>query len=356
MMHLRKILLLMLLSIIHTTSIKGQPFSWTSLSELPDKEGFAGMFAGVSNGELFCMGGANFPDKRPWEGGTKKWYSNIYKFNDSSQWVKLNDTLPFPLAYGVSISARNKIYVIGGNIDNVHTNKVFTLQWIGSAMQREDLPSLPVPLANMAGAIINNLIILAGGSSSSSGPPLKRCFGLDLDAVHKGWFELPAWPGPERSYPTCAVVDNKFYLLSGERVGVNRKNEKFRYILQDAYCFTPKKQKGKWFGSWKPIAPLPKGAAAAGNPSPVLKDGSVLISGGVDAITALHTHQPTHPGINRGIQVYNPKDDSWQIVVNSDTIPARVTLPVVYWNNQWVLISGEVKPGVRTNKVILIKE
>ncbi|HSF44549.1 MAG TPA: hypothetical protein VLA58_01020, partial [Chitinophagaceae bacterium] len=36
---------------------------------LPDTEGMAGMFAGQSNGRLFCMGGANFPDKKPWEGG-----------------------------------------------------------------------------------------------------------------------------------------------------------------------------------------------------------------------------------------------------------------------------------------------
>ena len=38
---------------------------WDSLSSIPDREGMAGMFAGVSGGALFCMGGANFPDKRP---------------------------------------------------------------------------------------------------------------------------------------------------------------------------------------------------------------------------------------------------------------------------------------------------
>ena len=65
---------------------------------LPDREGFAGMFAGVSAGQLFCMGGANFPEKRPWEGGNKKWYSNIYKLDNSGQWLRLEDTLSSPLA------------------------------------------------------------------------------------------------------------------------------------------------------------------------------------------------------------------------------------------------------------------
>ena len=39
------------------------------LAELPDAEGWAGMFAGVSNGVLIVGGGANFPEKPLWEGG-----------------------------------------------------------------------------------------------------------------------------------------------------------------------------------------------------------------------------------------------------------------------------------------------
>ena len=356
-MRIKNLFVLMLASMLRTAeSFTQEPFSWSSLPPLPDKEGFAGMFAGVSDGQLFCMGGANFPGKRPWEGGTKKWYSTIYRLDKSGQWFQLVDTLPVPIAYGVSVSLNDKIYVIGGNTDNIHTNEVFTLQWNGTRLVRSEFPSLPIPLANMAGAIVNSLLIVAGGSGSPSSTALKKSFAIDLSAVNKGWFELPAWPGPERSYATCAVVKNTFYLFGGERVGVNQKNEKFRYIMQDAYSFEPKKVNGRWTGQWKTIAPLPKGAVAAGNPSPVLRDGTILISGGVDALTALHTHQPSHPGFNRDLQVYNPNDNSWQLIVNPDTTPARVTHPVVYWNNQWVYISGEVKPGIRTNSVVQVKE
>lgn len=332
-----------------------QTFTWSSLPPLPDKEGFAGMFAGVSENQLFCMGGANFPGKRPWEGGVKKWYSGIYHFDSTGKWSTLNDTLPVPLAYGVSVSYRNIIYIIGGNTDNVHTSKAYSFRWNGKKLLRQDLPSLPVPLANMAGSLVNSLIVIAGGSSSPTSIPIKKFFALDLHSIKKGWFELPAWPGPERSYPTCAVTGNTIYLFSGERVGTNYKGEKFRHILQDAYSFTLKQEKGKWTGQWKVISPLPKGAAAAGNPSPVLQDGRILISGGVDAVTALHTHQPTHPGINTNLQVYNPADDSWQLIINNDTSGARVTLPIVNFNNQWMFISGEVKPGIRTNSVVSVK-
>ena len=48
---------------------------WSKLPSLPDKEGFAAMFAGLSvdhGGEiLLAAGGANFPDKKPWEGDRK---------------------------------------------------------------------------------------------------------------------------------------------------------------------------------------------------------------------------------------------------------------------------------------------
>src|SRR5688572_16833127 len=135
----KNIYFLMLASLLQMTSASAQhPFTWTTLPALPDKEGFAGMFAGVSEDQLFCMGGANFPNKRPWEGGTKKWYSNIYRLDKAGQWLQLADTLPAPLAYGISVSANNKIYIIGGSTDNVHTNKAFTLQWNGKRLLRNE--------------------------------------------------------------------------------------------------------------------------------------------------------------------------------------------------------------------------
>jgi solute:Na+ symporter, SSS family len=44
---------------------------WERLPSLPDKEGFAGPFAGTSRGVLLVAGGANFPEKKPREGGKK---------------------------------------------------------------------------------------------------------------------------------------------------------------------------------------------------------------------------------------------------------------------------------------------
>ncbi|HLU88819.1 MAG TPA: hypothetical protein VKZ51_03230, partial [Cyclobacteriaceae bacterium] len=72
----RHFFLIPLIFFLHT-SLMGSEIKWADMPAIPDKEGFAGMYAGVSNGVLIGAGGANFPDKKPWEGGEKVWYDHI---------------------------------------------------------------------------------------------------------------------------------------------------------------------------------------------------------------------------------------------------------------------------------------
>ncbi|MCA9744200.1 sodium transporter, partial [candidate division KSB1 bacterium] len=68
-------------------------FAWDELPPLPDSEGFAGMYAGVSNGAVIVAGGANFPDGRPWEGGQKVWYDRIFVLEEpNGQWQVAQQT------------------------------------------------------------------------------------------------------------------------------------------------------------------------------------------------------------------------------------------------------------------------
>jgi N-acetylneuraminic acid mutarotase len=327
------------------------------LPSIPDKEGFAGMYGGVSNGILFCMGGANFPEKRPWEGGKKKWYDNIYMLKDGKEWVKLQEKLPFPLAYGVSVSYKGNIIIIGGYNENLYSSKVIAYKWNGSRLQVLNYLDLPVPLASMAGTVVKNLAVIAGGNSSSSGAPLNKCYALDLDNIQAGWFELPSWPGRERVMPICAAYNDKFYLFSGETVSFSNERKQFRHILQDAYRLTlVRSDNNKWQGSWEELAPMPKGMSAGGTPVPVLKNGTMVFWGGVDALTSLHKDPSLEQGISKEILLYYPDTDLWEYPGNEEEIPARVTLPVVHWNNQWVYINGEVKAGIRTNTVYSIHD
>src|SRR5688572_19133828 len=85
------------------------------LPALPDSIGFAGAFAGTSNGALIIAGGANFPNRPPWEGGQKVWHDRIFVLpKRDGRWMELPERLPHPLGYGVSVSTGPLVFNIGG--------------------------------------------------------------------------------------------------------------------------------------------------------------------------------------------------------------------------------------------------
>ena len=105
-------LALLFLALLFQQSAKADsPLEWSNLKPLPDEHGYAGAFAGVSNGALIVAGGANFPDGFPWEGGAKAWHDSIFVLEKpDGEWKKLDQVLPYPVAYGVSVGE----YFIGG--------------------------------------------------------------------------------------------------------------------------------------------------------------------------------------------------------------------------------------------------
>src|SRR5437899_3010494 len=82
---------------------------WARLPPLPDKEGFAGAFAGASGGAMLVAGGANFPDKKPWEGGAKIWYDAVFVLDRPDGEWKVAGRLPRRLGYGVSVTHRDSV-------------------------------------------------------------------------------------------------------------------------------------------------------------------------------------------------------------------------------------------------------
>lgn len=323
---------------------------------LPNTEGLAGMFAGISNGSVFCMGGANFPDLKPWQGGTKKWYDNIYFLQNGDSWKRLSQKMPMSLGYGISVSYQDVIIVVGGNNENGHSEKVTAYQWNGKDLNIQYYPSLPTPLANMSGGLVGSIIVVVGGNESPVSIATSNCYGLDLDNIHEGWFELPEIPGRERLLSVTAVYQKELYVFSGETVDLQKDNVKKRVILQDAYKLTPFKIDNKWTGTWNKLAEMPRGCSAAANPMPVMNNGDMFLWGGVDAEIALHKDPVTHPGIPNDLFVYSPLKNKWFNLGKEVEFNARVTLPVLFWNNQWLYISGEIKPAVRTNSIIAINQ
>ncbi|HYD82815.1 MAG TPA: hypothetical protein VEA63_02160, partial [Opitutus sp.] len=133
---------------------------WTQAPALPDAIGFAGSFAGVSGDALLVGGGANFPDRPPWQGGTKVWHDRVFAFDaDNNRWLDAG-RLPQPNGYGVSVTVPDGLVLIGGG-DAV---KNFADAWLArydADTRRVSFtrwPNLPVPLAMAAGALVEKTI------------------------------------------------------------------------------------------------------------------------------------------------------------------------------------------------------
>lgn len=133
---------------------------------MPENVGLAGAYSGIVEGKLLVLGGANFPDKYPWEGGTKTWWSTLYSYDlQTGKWTVYDDFLDRPLAYGVSISLPEGLLCIGGCDSTQCSDNVFLIKKEEDSFVIDSVsyPSLPVPLANATGAMDDNCIYIAGG-------------------------------------------------------------------------------------------------------------------------------------------------------------------------------------------------
>ncbi|MDP6112745.1 MAG: galactose oxidase [Planctomycetota bacterium] len=333
---------------------------WDKLTRLPDKEGYAGMFAGISNGALIAAGGANFPGKKPWKGGEKVWYDTIFALESpDGKWQIAEQKISQPLAYGVSITTDEGLLCIGGGNAGNHSRKVFLLQWKDGAIQSTAWPELPQACAFMSGARIGDVVYVAGGLERPGATQALHTF-WSLNLKSKGnqrkWQKLEAWPGPGRHLSVTGVAKGALHLCSGVmlKAGAEGKAERIIPYLNDAYRFTPGANNTK--GQWSRLPNMPRAVAAA--PSPAMSAGSsLLIMGGVDG-SMVGRKVSTHRGFTRDILGFDARANTWSYRGKAMNNSSRVTAPAVVWDGAYVLVSGERAPGRRSPNVyrVAVKE
>ena len=310
------------------------------LPPLPDENGYAGAFAGTSHGALVVAGGANFPEKKPWEGGTKVWHDRVFILEKPDSKWKEAGKLPRPLAYGVSISYGERIICVGGSDATQHYAETFQLEWKNGKLLSTPLPALPTTIANSCGAIVGDLLYIAGGlEKPDSSSTLHTAFQLDLAAKKPEWKKLPAWPGSGRMLAMAASFDGAFWLIGGVDLAPGKAGKIERKYLRDAYRYAPKT-------GWKRIAELPQPLAAAPSPAPANPTGFFILGG--DDGTQVSSTPQQHKGFKKTVLFYDGKQAKWR---EAGETTARVTVPCVRWNDAWIVPSGEMRPGVRSPEV-----
>jgi N-acetylneuraminic acid mutarotase len=334
--------LVLLAALALPASLAGQPPRWEKLPSLPDPEGFAGCFAGVSGGALLVAGGTRFPGKKPWEGGEKAWYDTVFVLEKPDGTWRRAGRLPRALGYGVSVTLDDGVLCIGGASATRHHADCFLLRWHDGRLTTTKMPSLPRACAYLAGAKAGSVVYVAGGiEAPDSTSCLKTFWSLDLAKKDATWQERKPWPGPARILAVPAAHEETFFLLSGADLSAGKDGRPVRTYLRDAYSYDPDR-------GWRELPDLPRPVVAAASPAPVLA-GRLLVVSGDDGRNVHFEPRDKHPGFPRGVLSYDLRDSSWKSL--GECPLSRATVPAVPWRGRVVIPGGETRPGVRSPEV-----
>ncbi|AOV97619.1 N-acetylneuraminic acid mutarotase [Edwardsiella hoshinae] len=226
------------------------------------------------------------------------------------------------------------------------------------ALRAESLPPLPQTVKAGTGAILNKVMYIGLGSAN------KSWYRLDMQSKEKRWQPIAEFPGTPRDQAVTLALNNSLYVFGG--IGNASGHDVTASILSDIYRYDPANDQ------WQKIASHPP-RSLAGHAGVALNTYQGLFLGGVN--------KSIFDGYLRDSNQY--KDDkaaTENIIQNyfnkpsADYFFSREALLYDAKNNQWhalgitpfagtagsalvrsgeriTLINGEIKPGLRTDRI-----
>ena len=349
-----------------------------SFPELPPalgdsvQPGLAGPVAGAHGNFLMVAGGANFENGLPWRGGQKKYHDEIFLMEKTAAgefvWKQTFEGLPSPIAYPACISTGKGVLAIGGETEKGPVAEVSLFSFQDGTVERTTLPELPVATSSAGAALIDSTVFVAGGLTSEGAT--SAFYSLDLNEPQKGWRILPELPvslshavvvNQSDSTETCVYV-----------IGGRNKTSEVSTFLSSEWKYQPSKQ--KWTNEGDIISEGQSLGLSAGTGVAVGKE-HILLFGGDPGIYFNRTERinaalekvlgeekqklwnekdsmlSNHPGFSKDILAFNTRTKAWtKLDQNSGDSP--VTTTAFDWNGTIVIPSGEIRPGIRTPKVL----
>ncbi|WP_408646774.1 N-acetylneuraminate epimerase [Vibrio ponticus] len=221
-------------------------------------------------------------------------------------------------------------------------------------------PDLPQGVKNGVGAQVDSKIYVGLGSLGQD------FYMLDLDNLEKGWQKQAQFTGPARDGATASVIGEDIYIFGGS--GKADAKAKSPVIFDTVYRFDS--QNNSW-SKMQTTAPVGLLGAASYSPD----NQQIVFFGGYnkplfdkylsDILTTDQKAQPEkwqkivddYMGLkpvdyqwNRQVLSFNPNTNQWQDLGSSPYLPNCGAALVTDKQNA-LLISGEIKPGLRTAEV-----
>jgi len=344
-----------------------RPPTWRPLPPYPAAPGRAGAMAGTHGPVLIVAGGANFPDLPPWENGIKHYYDDIYVLLPGESRWRPAGRMPAARAYGAVLSTDDGLLILGGE-DGVRTfADTLLLSWNGTGLTIKAGPPLPEPNTNGCAAFLGADLYLIGGYTADVPrvsrrdfwclPGALRALGIGPQGLHESlegfryqnrgtlgatWQRVEAWPGPARALAVAAAQDGALYLFSGLEVRAASEPQPAAPYLRDAYRYRPA-------SGWERLPDLPWSVVAAPSPAPVAANPSrIFVLGGVDGTQV--GRLPRETPLPNDILCFDVGRSEWKLWPEPWPT-AVVTVPAVALGTEWIIVSGEIKPGKRTTEV-----
>lgn len=316
-----------------------QSLEWKRLADLPDAEGFAGMYAGVSNGALIVAGGANFPEKPLWEGGPKRWTDRVFVMPAGNPGWQDATPLPKPLGYGATASLPQGVLFIGGSNAGGAVADCYMLTYEAGQVSCREVAPLPTPLTGHSAVVMGGKVYVQGGSVAVGEQDAEARMWV-YDPAADAWSEGEAMPCRGRFLHQMAVIGSTLYVLGGIGIVPGENGRMVREMLTDAWSWNATT-------GWRRLEHLPHYCGAAPTPAPVI-NGCIYLLGGDDATIKGYT-PANHPGFHNQSLCYNPGTNTWCDA--GEIAVARAVLPCAEWSGMAVIVNGEQRPGKRSNQV-----
>ncbi len=367
--------ILMITAVLTACGTKHENYNirWNANEVLPPQKngrkhiGIAGPIIGIIGDKLIIAGGANFPDKMPWEGGIKQFAPELYIFKIDGDKVSLQDQqyLTEAIAYVGSCSLNDAIYIAGGENQNGVSAMLKKLTLEQDSVQQEILIPLPLPLMNGSLVSANNKLFYVGGENQNI--VSDKIYSLDLSTPNSIWEEFFTLPYPLTHAVVVSNNKDKIFIAGGRKQNKGSKSTIYSKIFEVDVCKDEIVEIG--------ILPEPLAAGTGVLDS----SGDLLIFGGdnaetfhkVESIIAeisetndpiqkdiLNTRkaqlQSDHPGFSHNSWSYNIDQKKWSTLPPIEGESPVTTLAITY-GEQIIIPSGEKSAGVRTDQILIGK-
>lgn len=365
---------LVIMTVLVSACSSGQGLRWNNSFSLPSGEngsahmGVAGPVAGIIGNRLVIAGGANFPDKMPWEGGTKEHSRQVYIYAIGENGIRLvhQQQLETAVSYPGNCSAEGALYVAGGENSHGPVSSVMRIILENDSLITESLPPLPVPLTNGSLVYASGKLYFAGGENAEL--VSDKIYVYDLSGEVAGWKEAYRLPYPVSNAVVVSDGKNKIYLAGGRKRNENAVSTFYNRVLEVDLISAGIRQ----------IATLPEASAAG---TGILdREGNILLFGGdtgetFHQVEALNIQigqttdpkrrkelneqkartQSSHPGFSKTCRKYDLKKEEW-VRMPPLSGDSPVTTTALTYRDLIIIPSGEIRAGVRTDQILTGKQ